>query len=49
MPAYPRLFEPLQAGPLTLKNRIVMGSLHTRLEATPEGSARAVAYSCSAA
>jgi len=44
MPAYPRLFQALQVGPLKLKNRIVMGSMHTRLEATPEGSARAAAF-----
>lgn len=44
MPAYPRLFQPLQAGALTLKNRIVMGSMHTRLETTPDGSARAAAF-----
>jgi 2,4-dienoyl-CoA reductase (NADPH2) len=44
MRVYPRLFQPLQAGPLTLKNRIVMGSMHTRLEAAPEGSARAAAF-----
>ena len=44
MPAYPRLFQPLQAGPLTLKNRIVMGSMHTRLETMPDGSARAAAF-----
>ena len=44
MPSYPRLFQPLQAGPLLLKNRIIMGSMHTRLEAVPEGSARAAAF-----
>ncbi|MGP1684501.1 MAG: oxidoreductase, partial [Giesbergeria sp.] len=44
MPSYPRLFQPLQAGRLMLKNRIVMGSMHTRLEAVPEGSARAAAF-----
>jgi 2,4-dienoyl-CoA reductase (NADPH2) len=44
MSSYPRLFQPLQAGPLTLKNRIVMGSMHTRLESEPDGSARAAAF-----
>ena len=44
MPSYPRLLQPLQAGPLTLKNRIVMGSMHTRLESVPDGSARAAAF-----
>ena len=44
MSFYPHLFQPLRVGALTLKNRIVMGSMHTRLEATPEGSARAAAF-----
>src|SRR5487761_2323948 len=44
MPSYPRLFQPLQAGPLPLKNRIVMGSMHTRLESMPDGNARAAAF-----
>ena len=44
MPSYPRLFQPLQAGPVTLKNRIVMGSMRTRLESEPDGSARAAAF-----
>ncbi|GAA4660857.1 NADPH-dependent 2,4-dienoyl-CoA reductase [Gordonia humi] len=29
---YPRLFEPLRIGGTTLKNRLVMGSMHTGLE-----------------
>ncbi|GAC57596.1 2,4-dienoyl-CoA reductase [Gordonia hirsuta DSM 44140 = NBRC 16056] len=29
---YPKLFEPLQIGGMTLNNRIVMGSMHTGLE-----------------
>ena len=41
MSPYPHLFQPLQAGHLTLKNRIVMGSMHTRLEAVADGSTRA--------
>jgi 2,4-dienoyl-CoA reductase (NADPH2) len=44
MSVYPRLFQPLQAGPLTLKNRIVMGSMHTRLESVSDGRARAAAF-----
>jgi len=44
MSFYPHLFQPLQAGPLTLKNRIVMGSMHTRLETVADGSARAAAF-----
>lgn len=30
--SYPHLFEPLQLGGTTLKNRLVMGSMHTGLE-----------------
>ncbi|MBK5105460.1 MAG: NADPH-dependent 2,4-dienoyl-CoA reductase, partial [Burkholderiales bacterium] len=44
MSSYPHLFQPLQAGPLTLKNRIVMGSMHTRLETVAGGNARAAAF-----
>ncbi len=44
MSLYPRLFQPLQAGSLTLRNRIIMGSMHTRLESEPDGSARAAAF-----
>jgi 2,4-dienoyl-CoA reductase (NADPH2) len=44
MSSYPRLFQPLKAGPVTLKNRIVMGSMHTRLESEPDGSARLAAF-----
>ena len=31
-PYFPRLFEPLQVAHVTLKNRILMGSMHTGLE-----------------
>ncbi len=41
MDAYPRLFQPLEAGPVTPKNRIVMGSMHTRLETVAGSNARA--------
>ena len=44
VPFYPHLFRPLQTGPVTLKNRIVMGSMHTYLESMPDGSARAAAF-----
>ena len=44
MSNYPHLFQPLRAGRLTLKNRIIMGSMHTRLESEPDGSARAAAF-----
>ncbi len=29
---YPHLLEPIELGPLTLRNRVVMGSMHTGLE-----------------
>jgi hypothetical protein len=29
---YPHLFQPLQLGNVTLKNRVLMGSMHTGLE-----------------
>jgi 2,4-dienoyl-CoA reductase (NADPH2) len=44
MTAYPRLFQPLQAGSLTLANRIVMGSMHTRLEASDRPAERLAAF-----
>ena len=44
MTHYPRLFAPLKAGPVTLKNRIIMGSMHTRLETVPGGTERAAAF-----
>ena len=34
---YPHLFSPLNLGFLTLKNRVVMGSMHTNLEETEDG------------
>ncbi len=44
MRTYPRLFEPLKVGSLTLKNRIIMGSMHTRLECEPDGKERLAAF-----
>src|SRR5678816_3770958 len=44
MPAYPRLAEPLDLGFVTLRNRIVMGSMHTGLEARPDGMERLAAF-----
>ncbi|NEY89968.1 NADPH-dependent 2,4-dienoyl-CoA reductase [Tabrizicola oligotrophica] len=34
MTAYPNLLAPLTLGPVTLKNRVLMGSMHTGLEET---------------
>ena len=44
MPAYPKLFRPLQLPGITLANRIVMGSMHTGLEARPDGMGRLAAF-----
>jgi 2,4-dienoyl-CoA reductase (NADPH2) len=44
MTPYPRLFAPLPLGPLTLKNRIVMGSMHTRLECADRPAERLAAF-----
>ena len=41
---YPRLFEPLDLGHTRLKNRAIMGSMHTGLEERPEGFERMAAY-----
>ncbi len=43
-PSYPTLFSPLAVGPLTLPNRIVMGSMHTRLESAPDAAKRLAAF-----
>ena len=32
IPAYPHIFRPLDLGFTTLKNRVLMGSMHTGLE-----------------
>ncbi|HPQ97816.1 MAG TPA: NADPH-dependent 2,4-dienoyl-CoA reductase, partial [Thiolinea sp.] len=42
--AYPHLFQPLDLGFTTLKNRILMGSMHLGLEEMPDGSARMAAF-----
>ena len=44
MPAYPRLAEPLDLGFVTLRNRILMGSMHTGLEAKQDGVERLAAF-----
>ncbi len=41
---YPHLFEPLDLGFATLKNRVIMGSMHTGLEEAPDGFERLSAY-----
>src|SRR5258708_33015585 len=41
---YPLLFAPLDLGITTLKNRILMGSMHTGLEEAENGFERLAAY-----
>jgi 2,4-dienoyl-CoA reductase (NADPH2) len=41
---YPRLLEPLDLGFTTLRNRVVMGSMHLGLEEAPDGFARMAAF-----
>jgi 2,4-dienoyl-CoA reductase (NADPH2) len=44
MSNYPNLFEPLDLGFTQLKNRVLMGSMHTMLEDIPEGHDRLAAF-----
>ncbi|QMU63099.1 MAG: SidA/IucD/PvdA family monooxygenase [Flavobacteriaceae bacterium] len=41
---YPHIFDPLDLGFTTLKNRILMGSMHTGLEETKNGGERIATY-----
>ncbi|MGS1108140.1 FAD-dependent oxidoreductase [Achromobacter anxifer] len=41
---YPHVFEPLDLGFVKLKNRIIMGSMHTGLEEQPDAYERMAAY-----
>ncbi|WP_298770954.1 FAD-dependent oxidoreductase [uncultured Shewanella sp.] len=41
---YPHLLSPLDLGFTQIKNRVLMGSMHTGLEETPNGFARMAAY-----
>jgi 2,4-dienoyl-CoA reductase (NADPH2) len=43
-PQYPHLFEPLDLGFTVLKNRVLMGSMHTGLEDIRGGFEKAAAY-----
>lgn len=43
-PVYPKLFSPLDLGHTTLKNRILMGSMHTGLEEAEHGFERMAVY-----
>lgn len=42
--AYPHLLSPLDLGFTTLKNRVLMGSMHTGLEEKPDGFERQAAF-----
>ena len=42
--SYPSLFAPLDLGFTTLKNRVLMGSMHTGLEEYPNGAERLAAF-----
>nr|WP_294866074.1 NADPH-dependent 2,4-dienoyl-CoA reductase [uncultured Pseudogulbenkiania sp.] len=44
MTAYPRLLAPLDLGFTTLKNRVLMGSMHTGLEEAPQGFEKMAAF-----
>jgi len=41
---FPNLFKPLDLGFTTLKNRTLMGSMHTNLEERPNGFERLAAF-----
>jgi len=43
-PKYPNLLSPIDLGFVTLKNRVLMGSMHTGLEEAPDGFERMAAY-----
>ncbi len=44
MTAYPNLLAPLDLGFITLRNRVLMGSMHTGLEELPNGFERMAVY-----
>ncbi len=44
MSAYPHLLKPLDLGFTTLKNRVLMGSMHIGLEEAPQGYERMAAF-----
>ena len=43
MSLYPRLLSPLEPGFTSLKNRVLMGSMHAGLEEAPNGFERMAA------
>jgi 2,4-dienoyl-CoA reductase (NADPH2) len=44
MPHYPSLMAPLDLGHVTLRNRVLMGSMHTGLEEASDGFERMAAF-----
>lgn len=44
MSAYPNLLSPIDVGPFTLPNRVLMGSMHTGLEEIEGGMSRLAAF-----
>ena len=42
--SFETLLSPIKVGNVTLKNRVIMGSMHTGLEEHPDGSARLAAF-----
>ena len=42
--SYPTLLSPIRIGAHTLRNRVVMGSMHTRLEYAPDAQRREIAF-----
>jgi len=44
MTAYPHMLSPLDLGFTTLKNRVIMGSMHVGLEEAKDGFARMAAF-----
>ena len=47
--SYPHLLRPLDLGFTTLKNRVIMGSMHVGLEEARDGFARMAAFYANAA
>ena len=43
-PHFPKLFEPLDLGFTQIRNRVIMGSMHTGLEEHKDGMARMAAF-----
>ena len=42
--SFETLLSPIKVGNVTLKNRVMMGSMHTGLEEHPDGSPRLAAF-----